>query len=399
MCPESGAEVLQMIERLGVMLPLLIVLCSACGDCQRETAPWMLDEPASPTSPQPVPRPDDGAVVPSDTTTCDTNREHVRARGIVDEATLVRRPLGEVVEIWADWGADGVIEACSLKLFDEDAVEVVNVVDHDMEPGPQRVYWMFDHDRDAGRPTGTLADIDADGVWDFESASAFDARGNFVWSTHDEGVDGMIDRRASFFYDDHGHRTRQERDEGDDGVIDGFTDFETDATGRYVQWDEDHDADGRWDRQLTWSYGASQNTFRQLDHALGTREFVTEHLDEQGRTVLIEADRGEDGVIDYVITVEWDGDTAITRHDFDADGSIDNVEQHEWHRAGDELKHGLIHDDFDNDGAWDQIREHVYDEEDRLLHFQSYDPVTGELAFRQTYVRGAPSRRIQSLAK
>ncbi len=379
----DGAVVFQMVRNSGVHLLRLAALLlvqgiAACGGCVGDdTSPWALgDEPTSTPSPDP----------------CIAARELVAGLGLVDDATLARRPADKVVEILEDYGADGTVEGCWLSLYDADGHAVVSVVDHDRAPGPERLYWMTDFDDRAGKPRRTLSDLDADGVWDFESTAAFDQHGEYSWSAYDEGADGTIDARSRFVVDETGFLTRQEADQGDDGTIDSFDVFTGDDLGRIITWDSDWDADGVWDRRMTWTFGITENIYTETvrDPETGATRTVrhTDLLDAQGRVRRSESDIEDDGVIDQIIEIDWQDDTSTTRYDFDADGHVDGTEVEHWHRAGDALLHGAIYGDYDNDGQWDEIRIHTYAADGRLLTFESADPQTERPSYRQTYVWG-----------
>ncbi len=378
-----------------ILFAVALTLSACGGSCDDTNAGWELDED-SPFQQEAEPNSahrEVSLVIPEDRSACAASRQFIAELELVDTATLNRRPTDKVVEILEDVGADGRVERCWIRLYDEDGREVLTTQDTYDPPGPDSIYWVLEFDERAGKPTRYRADTDGDGVFDYEGRSYFDDRGLLVESSIDRGIDGTIDQQGWYSFDEEGHRTKQEADRDGDGVVDGFDVFETDEEGRITKWDADWDADGVWDQHQTWTFAGRETVEyweERLDETTETHVALrtTTELDDEGRPVLTETDYGDDGTVDMTQRSIHEVNITTTTWDFENDGIIDNIEITEWDDDSQPANRRAIYDDYGNDGVFDQIRRFGYDAQGRQIVYERLDPVTCEVAHRQTKVFG-----------
>ena len=385
------------MHRLLCVVAVVAIILGGCEGCQDSDSGWDLSESMERDSVfEPGATIRHGAPADSGTTpdACDATRQFIASLNIVDDATITRRPTGQVVEIHEDVGADGDVERCWVRLYDAQGRQVLSTQDSNDPPGPDRIHWVLEFDERFDEPTLFRSDSDGDGVFDREVRITVDDRGLIIGSATDEGIDGVVDVQGWYFYDELGHRTRQETDRDGDGVVDSFDDFQTDEGGRITHWDADWNADGAWDQRMVWTFEGRETTefweetLNQETDIFEALRVVTT-LDASGRPFESTTDYGDDGSIDMIQRFVRSGNFTTTLWDFENDGIFDNAEVVEWvDAAAWPLQPVLIRDDYGNDGVFDQIRCFAYDALGRQIIFEWLDPETKLPRHRQTTIRG-----------
>lgn len=125
--------------------------------------------------------------------------------GLVDATTTAQYApdADRIVEVWADWTADGQRDDRFFFRYDAAGQRTVEIWDtHDDGHLDETLTVVWRH----GRPHHGEVDADSDGTVDGRATYAFDAAGNLVKEEWDKDGDGRVDEHVTHRYDAFGNR-------------------------------------------------------------------------------------------------------------------------------------------------------------------------------------------------
>ncbi len=203
-------------------------------------------------------------------------------------------------------------------------------------PGETQRLWDFDSDGevdnidtittvdgpDGGTVETTASDYGADGEVEFIVIRHRSALGDLFLFETDSDADGVVDDADRYVntYDADGNLLLYSIDDGDDGDPDLVRTYEYDDSGNRLVFIEDSDADGSVDVHDTYTYAID-------DPALPGRLLTTTSW-------------GDDDVIDSVTTYVYDGTPypESADVDIDGDGSVEHRYLYEYDADGNPLR-------------------------------------------------------------
>lgn len=210
-------------------------------------------------------------------------------------------------------------------------------------------------------------DESGDGSVDSIISYAYDANDNLLSWGVDNDDDGITDDSCHFFeYNANGQVTRQEFDDDCDGSIEGFVlyswttegnierteehfdsgrvqveVYSYDSNGNLITQSTDYENDGLYDKvqNYVWNAGAvGTENFENLKmiEFKGDGILLPENMIQAYRMIQnlhsIETDQGNDGFIDAVLYLYYDGNSNLIRFEYDSDnsGTVDEITHILW---------------------------------------------------------------------
>ncbi len=276
-----------------------------------------------------------------------------------------------LVLVGTDADADGVLESYQRYEW-TDGLQTAEEQSNDGVHPSYRV----EYTRNAfGAITDAQMDTDGDGDWDFAYGYWYEGEVYAgYWS--DTGADGVYETEQRTEFDADGNPEHSWSDDDGDGQPEQEV-WYTYVDGKLISYSADNDGDGTAETQGAYTYDGDRLVEENVTGGSYPSRRTYTYTDADDHYDIIDYDLYNDGVVDYRYTYSWDGDLVVAQsydqwgdgvevssyaYTYDdegrtltassaLDGTFTNFTEYEWQESG----IAAYRYDLNADGVWDAV--------------------------------------------